>query len=92
MYSAVTHQVKVTVEPTFDAERSDPNDSRYFWTYTIEIVNLGDKSRDADGPAWRITDGNGRQHEVRGPGVVGEQPTLQPGKSFNYTSGCPLTT
>ena len=92
MYEAVTHQVKVTVEPTFDPERSDPDERRYFWRYAIEIVNLGDNPVTLMERHWRITDANGRQQEVRGPGVVGEQPTIAPGKSFKYTSGCPLTT
>jgi ApaG protein len=92
MYESVTHQVKVTVEPTFDPERSDPDAGRYFWRYAIEIVNLGDKSVTLMERRWRITDADGRQQEVRGPGVVGEQPTIEPGKSFRYTSGCPLTT
>jgi ApaG protein len=92
MYEAVTHQVKVTVEPTFDPERSDPDERRYFWRYAIEIVNLGDKPVTLMERRWRITDAAGRQQEVRGPGVVGEQPTIPPGQSFRYTSGCPLTT
>ena len=92
MYEAVTHQVKVTVEPTFDPERSDPDERRYFWRYAIEIVNLGDKSVTLIERRWRITDAAGRHQEVRGPGVVGEQPTIEPGQSFRYTSGCPLTT
>ena len=58
----------------------------------IEIVNLGDKSVTLIERHWRITDAVGRHQEVRGPGVVGEQPTIEPGKSFRYTSGCPLTT
>ena len=92
MYEAVTHQVKVTVEPTFDPERSDPDERRYFWRYAIEIVNLGDKSVTLIERHWRITDAAGRQQEVHGPGVVGEQPTIEPGQSFRYTSGCPLAT
>jgi ApaG protein len=92
MYEAVTHQVKVTVEPSFDPERSDPDERRYFWRYAVEIVNLSDKSVTLIERHWRITDAAGRHQEVRGPGVVGEQPTIEPGKSFRYTSGCPLTT
>ena len=92
MYSAVTHQVKVTVEPTFEPERSDPEASSYFWRYDIEIANLGDRPVTLLERYWRITDADGRQQEVRGPGVVGEQPTIQPGESFRYASGCPLTT
>ncbi len=92
MYEAVTHRVKVTVEPAFDPERSDPDQRHYFWRYSIEIANLGDKPVTLMERHWRITDADGRQQEVRGPGVVGEQPTIEPGKSFSYTSGCPLTT
>ena len=92
MYMAVTHQVKVTVEPTFEPDRSDPADGRYFWRYDIEIANLGDKPVTLLERHWRITDGDGRQQEVQGPGVVGEQPTIQPGEAFRYASGCPLTT
>ena len=92
MYMAVTHQVKVTVEPTFEPDRSDPAQSRYFWRYDIEIANLGDKPVTLIERHWRITDADGRQQEVSGPGVVGEQPTIMPGASFRYASGCPLTT
>jgi len=92
MYMAVTHQVKVTVEPTFEPERSDPDEGRYFWRYDIEIANLGDKPVTLIARHWRITDAEGRQQEVRGPGVVGEQPTIRPGESFRYASGCPLGT
>ena len=92
MYEAVTHRVKVTVEPTFEPDRSDPDERRYFWRYAIEIANLGDKPVTLMERHWRITDADGRQQEVRGPGVVGEQPTIEPGQAFRYTSGCPLTT
>ena len=92
MYVAVTHRVKVTVEPTFEPERSDPDEHRYFWRYDIEIANLGDKPVTLMDRHWRITDADGRQQEVRGPGVVGEQPTIEPGQAFRYASGCPLTT
>ncbi len=92
MYEAVTHRVKVTVEPAFDPERSDPDQRRYFWLYSIEIANLGDKPVTLMERHWRITDAAGRLQEVRGPGVIGETPTIEPGESFRYTSGCPLTT
>ena len=92
MYVAVTHRVKVTVEPTFEPERSDPEERRYFWRYDIEIANLGDKPVTLMDRHWRITDADGRQQEVRGPGVVGEQPTIEPGQAFRYASGCPLPT
>ena len=89
MYKAVTHQVKVTVEPTFEPDRSDPNEGHYFWRYDVEIANLGDKPVTL---IERHSDADGRQQEVRGPGVVGEQPTILPGEAFRYASGCPLTT
>ena len=92
MYMAVTHQVKVTVEPTFEPDRSDPADGRYFWRYDIEIANLGDAPVTLLERHWQIIDGRGRRQDVRGPGVVGEQPTIQPGESFRYASGCPLPT
>ena len=92
MYEAVTHRVKVTVEPAFDPERSDPDQRHYFWRYSIEIANLGDKPVTLMERHWRITDAAGRLQEVRGPGVIGETPTIEPGESFRYTSGCPLTT
>jgi ApaG protein len=82
----------VTVEPAFDPERSEPEESLFFWRYSIEIANLSDKTVTLKERHWRITDAEGRQQEVRGPGVVGEQPTLKPGEAFRYTSGCPLTT
>jgi ApaG protein len=92
MYSAVTQEIRVTVEPAYSAERSDPDEPRYFWTYTIEITNLGYRRVQLTHRHWRITDAEGRREEVRGPGVVGEQPTLNPGESFRYASGCPLRT
>ncbi len=92
MYMSVTRQVKVTVEAKFEPDRSDPNESRYFWSYDIEIANLGERPVTLVERHWLITDADGRQQEVRGPGVVGEQPTIQPGAAFSYTSGCPLRT
>lgn len=92
MYEAVTRNIKVTVEPAFAPERSDPDEPRFFWIYRIEIVNLGDRTVQLTHRHWRITDAAGRLEEVRGAGVVGEQPTLAPGESFRYASGCPLRT
>ena len=76
MFSAVTKKIRVTVRPEFAPERSEPIDDRYFWTYTIEIANLGGRTVQLTHRHWRITDGVGRLEEVEGPGVVGEQPTL----------------
>lgn len=92
MYRAVTRQIQVTVLPEFLADRSDPSESQFFWAYTIEIANLGDVDVQLMSRHWRITDANGAVEEVRGAGVVGEQPILKPGETFRYTSGCPLRT
>jgi ApaG protein len=92
MYTAITRDIEVTVAPQFVPERSDPDDDMYFWAYTIEIVNHGRVSVQLTARHWKITDANGRIDEIKGPGVVGEQPILTPGTSFRYTSGCPLTT
>ena len=92
MYRAVTHGVQVTVEPRFVAEESQPDDGRWFWAYQIEIRNLGGEEVRLRTRHWRITDATGRTQEVRGAGVVGEQPVLKPGQAFTYTSGCPLPT
>jgi ApaG protein len=92
MYQALTDQIEITVEPEFQEDRSDPSTGRYFWAYTIEIANLGEETVTLLSRYWKITDGNGKIQEVRGEGVVGEQPTIGPGSSFTYTSGCPLET
>ena len=92
MYSAVTQSIRVTVEPSYMADRSDPTRSRYFWSYTVNIANEGRERVQILARHWIITDQNGQREEVRGPGVVGEQPVIEPGASFTYTSGCPLTT
>ncbi len=92
MYRAVTRDIEVTVTPRFLAERSSVEDDRYFWAYTIEIVNTGAETVQLKNRHWKITDGRGHMQEVRGPGVVGEQPVLPPGARFEYTSGVPLST
>lgn len=92
MYRAVTRDVEVTVKPSFSAERSSPANGYYFWTYTIAITNLGDDTVHLKTRHWRITDALGRLQEVKGPGVVGEEPVLKAGESFEYTSGVPLPT
>jgi ApaG protein len=92
MYSAVTRNIQVTVLPEFVAERSDPEEGQFFWAYTVEIANLGRATVQLVSRHWRITDGNGHREEIKGPGVVGEQPVLNPGDTFRYTSGCPLMT
>jgi ApaG protein len=92
MYTAVSNKIKVTVRPKYLEEQSEPGEGRYFWSYTIEIANVGDRIVQLTHRYWEITDANGRREEVRGPGVVGEQPKLKPGDAFSYTSGCPLKT
>ena len=92
MYRAVTHGIQVTVTPRFVSERSSPSNGYFFWAYTIDIVNHGSDTVQLKTRHWRITDALGRLQEVKGPGVVGEEPTLRPGESFEYTSGVPLPT
>ena len=92
MYKAVTRGISVTVAPRFMPEESSPEDGRYFFAYAVEIINLGLVRVQLRSRYWRIVDGRGNVQEVRGAGVVGKQPVLDPGESFSYTSGCPLTT
>ena len=92
MYSAVTHSIEVKVRPQFIADRSSPQDAYYFWAYTIEIANKGGDTVQLKTRHWRITDALGRVQEVKGAGVVGEQPILAPGETYEYTSGVPLPT
>ena len=92
MYRAVTRKIEVTVTPRFVSERSSPGNGYFFWAYTINITNLGAETVQLKTRHWRITDALGRLQEVKGPGVVGEEPTLKAGESFEYTSGVPLPT
>ena len=92
MYSAVTRNIEVKVTPRFLAERSSPDNGYFFWAYTIAIANHGAETVQLKTRHWRITDANGRLQEVRGAGVVGEEPVLGPGQSYEYTSGVPLPT
>jgi ApaG protein len=92
MYQATTRDISVTVQPQYLADRSEPARRQYFWAYTIEITNLGATAVQLKRRHWIITDGRGQRHEVKGPGVVGEEPIIEPGTSYRYTSGCPLDT
>jgi ApaG protein len=92
MYRAVTQGIEITVEPFYLEEESAPEDNRYVWGYRITIANNSSDTVQPRSRYWQITDANGRVEEVRGAGVVGEQPVLDPGDSFQYSSGCPLTT
>src|SRR5438094_2984835 len=91
-YSAVTRQIEVKVAPKFLADRSSPENGYFFWAYTITLRNRGQETVQLKTRHWRITDARGRLQEVRGAGVVGEEPVLKPGERFEYTSGVPLPT
>ena len=91
-YEAETEGVLVRVRPSYLAGQSDPDGGRWVWAYQVEIVNLGAAPVQLMARRWVITDGQGRVEEVRGAGVVGEQPVIQPGDSYSYASGCPLGT
>lgn len=91
-YQAVTRGIEVMVEPTYLEEQSDPQQNRFVWAYAIEITNGGSETVQLKERTWIITDGTGHTEHVHGPGVVGEQPILNPGDRFQYSSGCPLTT
>jgi len=91
-YQETTRAITVTVEPTYLEDQSSPEESHYVWKYHVRIDNGGAETVQLRNRYWRITDSLGRIQEVRGPGVVGEQPILHPGESFEYTSGTPLKT
>ena len=91
-YTAETDGILVRVRPSYLAGQSDPEGGRWVWAYQIEIVNLSGVTVQLMARRWVITDGLGHVEEVRGPGVVGEQPVIAPGDSYAYASGCPLGT
>jgi ApaG protein len=92
MYRAVTRQIEVTVKPNFQPERSAPDKQQYFWSYNIVITNSGNETVQLKTRHWIITDGTGHMQNIRGEGVIGEQPILAPGERFEYTSYVPLPT
>jgi ApaG protein len=92
MYKTETNGISVTVEPRYMEDRSEPSEQRFFWAYTVEIANSTAAPVQILARHWIITDENGKREDVRGLGVVGEQPLIEPGESFTYTSGCPLPT
>ena len=92
MYERMTKGIRVAVKPSFLEDQSDPDDGRYLWSYTVTIENKGADTVQLMSRYWHITDAAGHVQEARGPGVVGAQPVLAPGQSFQYTSGCPLPT
>ena len=92
MYSTTTRDISITVTPHFIEEQSDPDENHYVWAYRVKIENIGDETVQLLNRYWHITDGIGQVKEVHGAGVVGEQPTLAPGETYEYTSGTPLST
>ncbi|MBI1273982.1 MAG: Co2+/Mg2+ efflux protein ApaG [Alphaproteobacteria bacterium] len=92
MYTATTRDIKITVRPVYLEDQSAPADNHFVWAYHVKIENMGQETVQLRSRVWRITDSKGEVNEVRGPGVVGEQPTLEPGDYFEYTSGTPLAT
>lgn len=92
MYSSTTDKVTVSVEPTYLTQESSPDQHIYVWAYKVRIENNGQEELQLKTRHWKITDAYGRVQEVHGSGVVGEQPVLKPGTSFEYTSGTPLST
>lgn len=92
MYDQTTRSIRVSAKPFYLDSESSPEKGRYFWAYTIAIENHGGETVQLLTRYWRITDAQGNVQEVRGDGVVGEQPVLEPGERFEYTSGAPLPT
>ena len=92
MFSKTTKNINISVKPYYLEEQSEPDEHHYVWAYQITINNLGEKTVQLKKRFWEITDSNGSKKEVTGAGVVGEQPILNPGEKFEYTSGTPLST
>lgn len=92
MYEKTTRNISVSVRPYYLEEQSSPDEERFVWAYKVKLENRGGETVQLMHRHWRITDKFGRLQEVKGPGVIGEQPVLKPGDSFEYTSGCPLGT
>src|ERR1700731_512047 len=91
-YMAITRGIMVSVEPTYLDAESSPGNSHYLWAYRVIIKNQGRETVQLLSRHWMITNARGELTEVKGPGVVGQQPVLKPGESFEYTSGAPLNT
>lgn len=92
MYTKTTHHINVSVDPIFLDDQSLPSDNHFVWAYQIWIENQGPETVQLLKRTWRITDGNGVTHEIKGDGVVGEKPWIAPGTTYHYTSGTPLAT
>ena len=92
MYSKKTKKINITVNPYFLDDQSEPEDQHFVWAYQVTIDNQSNEKVQLKNRYWKIIDSNGSEHEVRGEGVVGEQPILNPGEKYEYTSGTPLAT
>ncbi len=92
MYKRTTRDISISVQPTYLGSESAPEKSHYVWAYKVLIENQGNETIQLKTRYWKITDAYGRTQEVHGDGVVGEQPVLNPGERFEYTSGTPLRT
>jgi ApaG protein len=91
-HRAETDGIIVHVQPHFAEEHSNPDDSQWFWHYHVRIENASDRTVQLIDRHWIIVDARGRREDVSGPGVVGEQPVIEPGEAYDYVSGCPLST
>jgi ApaG protein len=91
-YKAITKGIAVSVTPTYLEAQSSPDTSQYFWAYRVTIENQGQETVQLLSRHWMISNARGDLTEVKGPGVVGDQPVLKPGESYEYTSGAPLNT
>ena len=92
MYTKTTKKISITVNPYYLEDQSEPDAQHYVWAYQVTINNLGEERVQLKNRYWKIIDSNGEKQEVRGEGVVGEQPVINPGDSYEYTSGTPLGT
>jgi ApaG protein len=92
MSDTTTRGIRIEVEAFYVEERSEPQSNFYFFAYRVQISNVGTTTAQLISREWIITDSDGNEERVQGPGVVGEQPVLAPGQSFEYTSFCPLRT
>ena len=92
MYSKTTKNISITVKPSYLEDQSEPDEQHYVWAYQITINNLGKETVQLKNRYWKIIDSNGTKQEIKGKGVVGEQPVINPGEKYEYTSGTPLST
>jgi len=92
MFTKTTHSIKITASPQFLDKHSEPDEDHFVWAYTIQLENYGNETVQLMNRHWKITDAHGLTQEVRGEGVIGEQPVLKPGQAFRYTSGTALAT